>query len=286
MVSLLVLVVFPLTSSAALINFDWNSIRRSIWSRVSPNPTSTPPTNQTSTPPTNQTSTPPTTQTSTPTTGTKLITNEYAYWNPNDPKAIKDPYWEMDSGSLFLKDGKYWTGNPDDISPNYNSSNGNNSAVFRLNTKPNYGNSSTEFTFKLNKYVTTKTTPSVSWDGAHVFLRYQSQYNLYYASFVRRDGKVVIKKKCPGGPSNNGTYYDLSSYVSASFPVGAEANIRATVQNLTDRVRIELYKNNQLLVAGEDKGVGCSQIRQNGRTGIRGDNADFNFWNWQVKWLN
>src|SRR4051794_34420913 len=30
-----------------------------------------------------------------------LITNEYAYWNPSDPRAVQSPLWEMTSGSLF-----------------------------------------------------------------------------------------------------------------------------------------------------------------------------------------
>src|SRR3990167_777867 len=68
-------------------------------------------------------------------TAAQLVTNEFAHWNPNNKLAIKLAEWDMDSGSLFLKDGKYWTGPIDDKTPNYNSTTGTNSAVFRLVNK-------------------------------------------------------------------------------------------------------------------------------------------------------
>jgi hypothetical protein len=42
-------------------------------------------------------------------------------------------------------------------------------------------------------------------------LRHVSELNLYAITVDRRDGEVVIKKKCPGGPSNGGTYYALAN---------------------------------------------------------------------------
>ena len=55
----------------------------------------------------------------------------------------------------------------------------------------------------------TASTPAQQWDGVHLWLRYQSERQLYAVSVARRDGRVVIKKKCPGGASNGGTYYPL-----------------------------------------------------------------------------
>ena len=63
------------------------------------------------------------------------ITNEYAYWSPEDAKAHLSDTWEMTSGSLLAKDGAAWTGVPADIGPNAESSNGTSSAIFRLTTK-------------------------------------------------------------------------------------------------------------------------------------------------------
>src|SRR5258708_39144373 len=64
-----------------------------------------------------------------------LITNEYAFWNSSDPKAVQSPPWQMDSGSFFAKDQAGWTGLPDDKTPDATSSKGTNSAVFRLTTR-------------------------------------------------------------------------------------------------------------------------------------------------------
>ncbi len=46
--------------------------------------------------------------------------------------------------------------------------------------------------------------------GAHLLALPKPQH-LYYATIARRDGVAVIKKKCPGGSSNGGTYYDLAA---------------------------------------------------------------------------
>jgi hypothetical protein len=98
-----------------------------------------------------------------------LITNEYAHWNPSSSSAKRSTYWDMTSGSLFAKDGRGWTGRPDDCSgssPNALSSNCTNSAIFRLNTK-NFGYGNVKVSFKLyqNGLTSTRKTPAVAWDG-------------------------------------------------------------------------------------------------------------------------
>lgn len=77
-------------------------------------------------------------------------------------------------------------------------------------------------------------SPAVDWDGVHVFLRYQSQYRLDYASVNRRDGTAVTKKKRPGGPSNGGTYYTLGAEVAHAVPYGRRQDVCATVENEED----------------------------------------------------
>ncbi len=215
-----------------------------------------------------------------------LITNEFAYWNPNNPNAKHSIIWELTSGSLFAQNGEGWTGIPDNIGPNALSTNGTNSAVFRLTTKrSDFRDVSVSFSLLNQNLVETSITPQSSVDGVHFFLRYQSEENLYYASINRRDNTAVIKKKIPGGISNGGTYYELSSYVSHTVPYGSWQNVTSTIKNNTDgSVSIELYSEGQLVVQANDKGnVGGPPILNAGKLGIRGDNANLKFKNFVVK---
>ena len=122
----------------------------------------------------------------------------------------------------------------------------------------------------------TDRTPAVDWDGVHVFLRYQSQFHLYYATLNRRDNTVVIKKKVPGGPSNNGTYYDLSPKVPYRVPYDNWQKFTVRVADTRGGVSIELLADGQPLVSAIDDGrLGGAPITRPGRVGVRGDNCDF-----------
>jgi len=214
-----------------------------------------------------------------------LITNEYAYWNPNDPKAVLSPDWEMTSGSLFRKSNAAATGSVDSgIAPNPLSTNATDSGIFRLTTKrKDFGDVKVGFSFVAEAMKTGATTPAVDWDGAHCFLRYISEQQLYYASFCRRDEKVVIKKKVPGGPSNGGTYYDISTYVFKPFPLNELIRVEATVKNITEGVQIALWLNGNKVLEAVDNGTkGGAPITQPGMVGIRGDNLQFSFDNFVV----
>jgi len=202
-----------------------------------------------------------------------LITNEYAHWNPQDRSAKRSATWEMTSGSLFAKDGAAWTGVPDDKEPNADSSSGNNSAIFRLTTKSKgFGDVQVGFRLYQNGLVSTRSTPAMAWDGVHIFLRYQSRESLYYASVNRRDGHVVIKKKCVGGPSNGGTYYALAERSGYPIPTGSWQNVTASVQNVPGGVALKLYREGAQVLAVIDSGTGCTPIVSAGATGVRADN--------------
>jgi hypothetical protein len=131
-------------------------------------------------------------------------------------------------------------------------------------------------------------------------LRYQNEFNLYYASIQRADGKVVIKRKVPCGSDNSGTYFELSSYVPHDWSVTNWKHYSATVATNTDgSVTIQLFDDDQSttvpIVTGTDKGgtnpnwrSSCTTpghyassaytpITQAGAVGIRGDFANFNF---------
>jgi hypothetical protein len=220
---------------------------------------------------------------------TGLVTNEFAYWNAGNASAKTNASWELTSGSLFAQNGTGWSGAPDDVSPNATSSNGTNSAIFRLNTKRfDFGDVKVSLRLLNNSLTTTGSTPAVDWDGIHIFLRYQSQYNLYYASVNRRDGHVVIKKKCVGGSDNGGTYFELGSELPNHFiPFGSWQNVAASVQNGSgNTVIIKLYREGVELQSVTDSGVGCATIRNAGATGIRGDNDNFLFDDFTVESLN
>jgi hypothetical protein len=205
-----------------------------------------------------------------------LITNEYAFWNPTLADSVSSRDWEMTSGSFFTRGGSGWSGVPDDRSPNAKSTTGTDSSVFRLTTKrADFDNVGVAFDLRITGLSETPTTPPVDWDGIHVFLRYQNEQSLYYASVDRRDGTTAIKKKVPGGPSNGGTYYQLASGHHV-VPFGAWDHVRATIADSAGgSVTIKLYVGDKLVSSAVDKGTGGPPITHPGKVGIRGDNANF-----------
>ena len=219
-----------------------------------------------------------------------LVTNEYAYWNASNTDAVKDSDWDMTSGSLFSSlgatTGVGGSGKIDAKSVDARSARGTNSAVFRLNTKrTDFDNVNVRFRLNIAALTQTSFTPQVNWDGIHIWMHYQSQYKLYYASVSRRDGHVVIKKKCPGGPSNDGTYYELSDEV-AGFPIAYNtwSYVSSTIKTNSDgTVSITVFRDDKPIVSVTDKGTGCAPITGPGSVGIRGDNASFRFYDFKVR---
>ncbi len=214
-----------------------------------------------------------------------LVTNEYAYWNPNDPDARRSPDWEMTSGSLFAKDRCGFSGVPDwveTVSPG--SVGGNNSGNFRLTTKrADFKDVAVEFDLKLDR-LDDRHKP-VDWDGIHVFLRYQNQQTLYYVSVARRDNTIYIKKKLPPGDENGGKYYVLASG-KHEWKKEEWQHIKATIvtnNDLEKTVTISLEIDGKPLLKTTDKNSHGPAIRSAGQTGIRGDNAEFYFRNFTVR---
>ncbi len=91
-----------------------------------------------------------------------------------------------------------------------------------------------------------------------------------------------------GGPSNGGTYYELTSYVPYSVPYNTWQNVKATVKtNSNNTVTIQLFANDRLLISATDDGhIGGPPITGAGKVGIRGDNANLKFKNFQVTTLS
>jgi hypothetical protein len=164
------------------------------------------------------------------------------------------------------------------------SSDANGSAIFRLVTRQDdFGDAVVTFDLVNLGLTSTGRTPQAAWDGVHVFLRYQEEQHTYYASVNRRDDTVVIKKKVRGGPSNGGTYVNLSDELPYSVPHGVPQHVRASIRTFADgAVGISIFVNDVMVVSGIDDGIGGDPITYPGRIGIRGDNCEFLLDNFRV----
>lgn len=216
-----------------------------------------------------------------------LITNEWAYWTANDPRAVVSPVWQMTSGSMFRKGGQMWTGVPDGryVSNDARSESWNHSALFRANTvKSDIKDAQIAFRLTNMGYVSTSPDGVQAWDGIEVWMRYQSQYSLYTASVNRRDNTVNFKKKCIGGPSNSGTYW-FSKGAPYTPPLNVPQFVKVTCQNVVSGVHLTLAINDKVVLDAVDDGktwttsvagaVQCAPIIVPGAVGIRADNLQF-----------
>lgn len=209
----------------------------------------------------------------------RLVTNEYAYWNPDHADAVIAPDWLMTSGSLFARRGHGWSGKPDGGSPDAASRSATGSAVFRLHTRRDgYENVRVSFRLRVTRLVSTRRTPAVAWDGVHVWLRYRSQRHLYVASVFRRDGTVLVKRKTPGGPNNGGTYETLGDVAENPITMRRWHRVVVSARTIGDRVRLSIAIDGRLVDAVDDRGTSAGEpILGPGAVGIRGDNAEFSF---------
>jgi hypothetical protein len=212
-----------------------------------------------------------------------LITNEFAYFNPHDPAAVKSPVWLVTSGSLFARDDAGWTGIPDVGSPDPRSTAATDSSVFRaVTTDQDFQDVTVSFGLLVQHFVTAGGPDLPSYQGVHVFLRYQSPTLLYVLSVDRRDGVLVIKKKVPGGTSNGGTYYTLATKHAHSV-IGRWEQVRASAVNDGASVVLQIWLNGKLALQAIDSGAGdVAPITEPGRVGLRGDYTEFMFRNFEV----
>jgi hypothetical protein len=239
------------------------------------------------------------------------VTNEYGLWHSSSAQAKRSPNWQMTSGSLYSRGGAFWTGVPDSCahrsSPDQSSTNCTNSNVFRLRTTRSFAGN-LKFSVQVRQlseiHNGTCDTTDTCWHGTHLWLRYRNEYNLYYASINRADGKVVIKRKVPCGSDNRGTYVVLGRYVPHDFPTGVFNSYSATVETGSDgAVTIKLYDSaagSTPIVVGVDRGgtnpnwsPTCNTpgrysspayppLTGAGAVGIRGDFANFEFTRFKV----
>ncbi len=236
-----------------------------------------------------------------------LITNEYATDNPgcagDSPPCVTSSSWAVTSGTLFWKNGLGWSGVSDLCGgPVGEYSQGcNNSDIFRMNSKrTDYGNVRVELDLDIS--ATRPHTTSTDWDGVHILIRRVDETSLYAVSVERRDGSLAIKRKCPGGTTNGGTYYTLASTPAGSYPyVLGKQHVAASATTHSDgSVSLALYRGDtastaSLLLTAKDSGrantwvdkgvvhrVFCPALHTEASVGLRSDYMEFTIDNFRV----
>ncbi|MGH3889330.1 MAG: hypothetical protein ACRDSZ_22685 [Pseudonocardiaceae bacterium] len=190
--------------------------------------------------------------------------------SPGQPASASP--WVLTSGSLFRSHNQGWTGRPDDG----RSEDGNGSAVFRMvSVERGFVDVDVGLRMRVDDLVSTARTPAQDFDGAHVWVRYQSDEQLYAISVYRRDGMMAIKKKCVGGPSNGGRYIDLTPPIS-DRPIGLARwqMVTVTVRDLPDGSVQIIGSRDGWRLEAVDHGAECPPLRGRGGVGFRGDNAE------------
>ena len=90
------------------------------------------------------------------------------------------------------------------------------SAVFRMvSLERDFDDVDVSVTLRVDDLVTDHRTPRRTTTARTSGCATESDRELYAVSVDRRDGTMIIKKKCPGGTDNGGTYYDLNGLVPA-----------------------------------------------------------------------
>lgn len=206
-----------------------------------------------------------------------VITNHYAFWSPGDDSAFRSEIWEMESGCARRQNNTLWSGVPTSNLPNRDCSNGSGSEVFRLWTKRSFTNVNVTMSLRNNGYAV-GSQGERSWDGIKIWLRRQGasgSVGLYTAEVNRRQGNIMIQKKCGGSD----TYHILNQ----ARPEGAAASIGewekvggSVVNQPGGSVKLTLMRHGQTVLEATDGGVGCAPITTAGRMGIRGDSTNFN----------
>lgn len=214
----------------------------------------------------------------------RLVTNEVAHRAPNDPDSQVSPDWDVTSGSLFTRDGAGWTGRPDAASPDAYSSDGTGSSVFRMNSRRrDFRDVAVSLEVRNLGLTNAGRHPPQDLDGVHLFLRWQSQYHFYAVSLNRRDDKIVVKKKLPGGPVNGGEYETLGQ-VAYRVPDDVWQSFEVRIENTEQyEVVISVVAEGEQVLTVVDNNTHGPVIDVAGAVGLRGDNCEFEFRQFRVQ---
>lgn len=206
----------------------------------------------------------------------RLLTNEYARWNPSAGDAVLDDRWMATAGSLLVRDGRGWSGPPDTGTPDARSTVASGSSTLRVQSRrEDLGDVTVSLTFRLNAFASTGVPHD--WDGLHLLVRHHGEEELYAVSLARRDGRVDIKRKLPGGDVNGGTYATLADIPRPPLALGVDHQARVVVRNRpSESVEITLELDGEPVTTVVDHGDdGGRALTNPGALGIRADNLDF-----------
>lgn len=206
----------------------------------------------------------------------RLVTNEFATYNPTDQRAVSSPVWVVTSGSLFVRDGVGYSGaaTRGRVDP---ASSTTNSGVFRAVAREEApADLAVNVRLRIRSMVPPGSRVATEWDGVHVFVRYRSDTELYVVSVARRDGQVAIKRKLPGGDINGGHYVTIASG-PRPWTLGQWWQVQVRARTTADGVRLALLVDGEQILTGLDRGDAGGTISGGGRVGVRGDNTEFEF---------
>lgn len=211
-----------------------------------------------------------------------IITNAYAYWTPTDTLGYRSSIWENETATLYRRANTGWSGVPNgggDV--DRTSSQVNGSEMFRMWTqRADFGNVLVTMKLRHEAYTNGSTAdwPAKSWDGLKLWLRRGGRtgsHNLYTVEVNRRQGNVMLQKKCAGSDQ----YTILAQTATNSMPALGDQweTVGGSVRTNADgTVSLQLIREGRVVLEATDDGDGgCAPITAAGRVGIRGDNTQF-----------
>jgi hypothetical protein len=220
----------------------------------------------------------------------RIFTNAASFYSKSCPYV--SPNWEMTSGTLLIKNGIGYSGIPtSETTSTCNSQSATNSSVFRLNTvRKDFLNVRVALDYDVVKHGGANAQQN-AFDGVHIWLGYQDEYNLYAATIFRWDQTFVTKKKVATSKvsckdvSNGGCYFNISPEVKNSTVMKTNtwhhADIVYSSNPSNESVTIQTYIDGKLVNTGIDNHIASSTFPA-GALGIRGDDTEFYFKNFRV----
>jgi hypothetical protein len=183
--------------------------------------------------------------------------------------------WEMTSGSLFRSNGTGWSGRPD---PG-DALGETGSAAFRtVSVDRDFLDVEMSVVLRVDDLAATPRIPAQNFDGAHTWVRYQSDKQFCAVSVDRRDGNIAIKKEMHGRRRqrrNISRSEPLDGW--RPDPVRAMAARRRGGARSAGRIRRDHRPPVRDTNRSRRHRCRLSSPRGNGGVGIRGDNAELRF---------
>ena len=178
---------------------------------------------------------------------------------------------EATSGTLLIKEGRAWSGRPDDGPPDPERGT-THSAVLRARTvRKDFRDQRVRLRVRNEGLSVPRGRRLHDYDGVSIGVRSTSASELYYVNVQRRDGLVTIKRKDAHG---------YATLASTAHPVayGKWVDVEVTAQDVVVGVRVALAVGGKTVVEAVDRdGRGSKPLRHAGRVLLRADNCEVSF---------